>query len=234
VRHRIGAVLGAWLLTLTFAAVAGADGSVPPQPYRYLHPPPALAPNNNLPEGGSGTISTSSGQSNASDIFSRDGQAGILAPQGAFSLSSTVRSIVVRIEPINTPPNLPASYVADGNAVRITATGRPGGTILSLHKPATLVLRWPRLPSGVEIYRHGVWRQVCAPQHAVLTPSTFTCPVTELGVFLVVRASSASAVKTPQSRFAFLGRLIPIIIVALVVVVALVLGYVLFRRGSRA
>ncbi len=227
------AILGGILLTMTVAAGAHADGSVPPQPYRYLHPPPALAPNNNLPEGGSGTVLIRGGQSNPVGVFSRDGQAGLLAPQAAFSVSSAERSILVRIQPVNTPPKLPASYVADGNAVRITATAQPGGSPLSLIKPATLVLRWPRLPSGVEIYRQGVWSEVCTPQHAVLTPSTFTCPVTQLGVFLVVRASGAPAASTPQSRFAFLGRLIPIIIVALVVIVALVLGYFLFRRGSR-
>lgn len=227
------ALLGGILLIVTLAAGAHADGSVPPQPYRYLHPPPALAPNNNLPENGSGTVLVRGGQSNPVGVFSRDGQAGLLAPQAAFSVSSGERSILVRIQPVNTPPKLPASYVADGNAVRITATAQPGGGPLSLIKPATLVLRWPRLPSAVEIYRQGVWSEICTPRHAVLTPSTFTCPITELGIFLVVRSSGTKPVSTSRPRFAFLGRLIPIIIVALVVIVALVLGYVLFRRGSR-
>jgi hypothetical protein len=72
--------------------VAEAEGPLPPQSYNYLHPPPALAGVNRPPQSGAGIVSLQSGRSPAVFAFTRDGQAGISAPPGAFRVDSGTTS----------------------------------------------------------------------------------------------------------------------------------------------
>jgi hypothetical protein len=72
---RTAAAWSVW--TLLCVAVAHADGSLPPQPYNYLHPPAALAGSNHPPQAEHVRLSADVGRSHGGFGFTGDGQAGI-------------------------------------------------------------------------------------------------------------------------------------------------------------
>src|SRR5579872_5867117 len=109
---------------------AYADGSIPPLPYRYLHPPPALTSGNRQPTGVSRTLNVASGNLTA---FTPDGQAGISLEAQTLG---NAKQVAIRINPVNTPPGLPSDIAADGNAYAIVvqklSNGRPSGLVTGL------------------------------------------------------------------------------------------------------
>jgi hypothetical protein len=220
-------VLAALVCATAVPMTVLADGVLPPQPYRYLHPPPPLASENSPPESGTSSLKVAGGRSKAGFLFTKDTQAGIVVPAGAMVTASTATSIRIHISPVETPGNLPQHYAAEGNAYSVTATGEPGNTPVRLVRRVNLTLRWPHPPLAIYKYTGGKWSQVCYSDNATFTTSTMACPTSTLGIFTAVTNPALTGVTPPaatsSSRFAWLSRYIPVIVVlAVVVLVALV------------
>ena len=174
--------------SLAGAAPAAADGTLPPQPYNYLHPPAALAATNQRPSAGTASIPLTGGRQVAQGTaFTADGQAGISAPPGAFRGPRTATQVQLRIQPVNTPAHLPSGFTGDGNAYRILAAEQPGGEPVSPQKPLSLVLRFPLVPHAIYQYRAHRWRRLCLSDDAqVISATLIICRATTLGTFLAV------------------------------------------------
>lgn len=165
-----------------------ADGSLPPEPYNWLHPPPALAGSNGSPQSGKVILPLRKGRSRAGYGFTGDGQAGIVAKSGTFQASSQAKTVQVLIKPVEEPGQLPGQLLPDGNAYSLVATEHPGGRRSRVGGGLTVVFRFPYAPTGVYLYRRGSWHRVCGTGQAVITPTTISCATSALGTFLVVHA----------------------------------------------
>jgi hypothetical protein len=235
--HRRLAALMALALAAVVPITAQADGLLPPQPYRYLHPPPALAANNSPPESGNASLKVIQGHAKSGFLFTKDTQAGLIIPAGALVTSSAATSIRIEIQPVETPPNLPQHYAAEGNAYNITATGQPGNAPVRVVHHVNLTMRWPHPPLAIYEFRNGKWSQVCYSDNATFTASTMACPVSSLGIFTAVSNPALSGVTpaapAPSSRFAWLNRFIPVIIVLLVAVLVALVALITMRPGKK-
>lgn len=228
----IPAALCCLLLVVT---AAHADGSLPPRPYHYLHPPSALAGSNAPPLSGDGPIAVSGGHSHQGYLFTRDGQAGLIAPAGAFVASSSATSVHLHIAPVETPPGLPPEFTSDGNAYQVTASGQEAAR---LARKMTVVLKYPQPPPALFHYRNGTWRRLCYTDQATFSPTSITCPASSLGIFVAVsypKLGTHTVPPTPLSstRWAFLNQYLALFAALAVLVVAAVLGYAVSRPDKK-
>jgi hypothetical protein len=235
--YRRRAALVALAFALAVPLTVQADGVLPPQPYRYLHPPPALAAENSPPESGSTSLKIVHGRSNAGFLFTKDTQAGLIISAGALVTASSATSIRIEIKPVETPPNLPQHYAAEGNAYSIIATGEPGNTPVRPARHVNLTMRWPHPPLAIYEFHDGNWSQVCYSDSATFTTSTMACPTSSLGIFTAVTNPALTgitpAAPTSSSRFAWLNRFIPVIIVLVVAILVALVGLLTMRPGKK-
>jgi hypothetical protein len=211
-----------------------ADGTLPPLPYRYLNPPPALAKNNQLPFSGRRVLPTAYMRASSWVTFTDDGQAGLSGPRNAFAAASGTSAVDITIKPVQAPAGLPSNLAADGNAYSITATAIPSGKPASAQRKLKVTLRWPHIPTAIYVYRGGKWSQLCFSDQAQLTPSTVSCPATALGTFLAVTPPFGNTVlpqPTPASNtpISFIDRYLPLLAAGAVVIVAAILAYLVAR-----
>ena len=120
------------------------DGVAPPPPYRWARPPEALAPGNQAPEGGMGTVSLDAAGSAPASATTGDGQATVNVAGRAVPGERGEVSVVVRVTPLDPaiigPP--PQGLRFDGNAYRIEITYASSGTPVELRRPLTVALRY--------------------------------------------------------------------------------------------
>ena len=231
---RAAAALACCLWLIATAGAALADGLLPPKPYRYLHPPPALARGNQLPQSGERVDRVVRGHSVTGYTFTKDGQAGILYGDRAFAVPPSATGVRITVRPVETAPGLPQPLAADGNAYEVRATVQPGGSPARLARPVVLVVRWPRLPTAIYRYVGGQWRRLCYSDQATITPSTFSCPTRALGTFVAAHVSSGTTTTpTSSSRFAWVSRYWLLLVALAVVVVAAILGAFMYRPGAK-
>lgn len=219
-------VLAACFLT---TGPAQADGGLPPQPYHYLHPPPAFAGSNVTPFSGKRVLPVDYSRSTSWIAFTDDGQAGITADKGVFAVSPSTTAVVIQIKPVETPSGLPSQVAVDGNAYSITAVEQPGNGPARLARRVNVTLRWPHFPIAIYQFTGGSWRQLCYSDKAVFTPSTISCPTATLGTFAAVTSPSKTGVNTPSTPFAGLNPYIPILTAAALIVIAVIAGYLVTR-----
>jgi hypothetical protein len=223
------------VLGLCGAAAARADGVLPPMPYRYLHPPPALKGDNKPPAAGVRVLPSDYLRAVIRwTFFTPDGQAGISGAQGTVRVSGSATAVILRLVPVETPPGLPKDVAADGNAYRVTATEKPSGSPVTFAHPISVILSWPHIPVALYTFRAGRWSQLCYSAHAVLTSRTISCSASRLGIFLAVTLPSNSASPVPttpisDSQFAWVARYIPLLAVLAVVLGAAAAGYAVTR-----
>ena len=184
------------------------------------------------PLSGDGPIAVSGDKrSQQGYLFIRDGQAGLIAPAGAFIASS----VHLHIAPVETPPGLPPEFTSDGHAYQITASSQGG---VRLAGTISVVLKYPQPPPAVFHYQNGRWRHLCYSDQATFSPTSITCPASSLGIFVAVaypRLGTHSVPATPLSstRWAFLNQYLALIAALAVLVVAAVLGYVVSRPDKK-
>jgi hypothetical protein len=230
------AALATLMVAMAIPMVARADGILPPQPYRYLHPPPSLAAENSPPEAGVESLKSVQGRSKAGFLFTKDTQAGLIVPAGAFVTAPTATSVIIQISPVETPPGLPQHYAPEGNAYSVTASGEPGNAPVRVVRPVNITLRWPHPPLAIYVYAGAKWKQVCYSDNATFTTSTMACPTSTLGIFTAVTnpALTGTAPTAPSSsRFAWLNRYIPFILVLFVVVVVALVALITMRPSKK-
>jgi hypothetical protein len=166
--------LAAALVYLGLAAVAFGpgelpvrplfDGLAPPQPYRWVDPPEALAAQNQPPLAGTGEVPLGPDGSDPGQALTGDGQARLVLPEGVFPPRDGASAVSITITPLapDTAAPPPEGLAFQGNAYRFEAEYVPAGgsaepvrtANVLLHYPsrATVLLRldgsaWRRLPS---------------------------------------------------------------------------------------
>lgn len=121
------------------------DGLAPPEPYRWVKPPPELAQGNQRPLAGSRSLAVTPSGSETGSVSTGDGQAAIVVPAGAFPPGPGETLVRVSITPVDPaalgPP--PDGMRFDGNAYRVEAFSGFGPDPAMLVQTATIVLRYP-------------------------------------------------------------------------------------------
>src|SRR5206468_7877564 len=77
------------------------DGIAPLQPYRWQHPPPELARDNQLPSAGAAVLPLGPTGSRAASVATDDGQATISLNDNAIAPASGSSALRVRITPVD-------------------------------------------------------------------------------------------------------------------------------------
>lgn len=226
------------LVSIAFAIAVGvtsvaADGLLPALPYHYLHPPAALSGSNTPPSGSVLTVSATYLRTVVHlSLFTKDGQAGTSASKGTFLPAPRVQAAVFRIQPVDPPPGLPSGDVLDGNAYDIAVSTKPVGTSMRIARPFNVILRWPYIPTGIDVYRNRKWRQICDVSRAILTGSTISCKVSSLGIVAPVTYPHTTGLPvTPVSSTpaAWINRYIPLAAALAIILLAAVGGFFVTR-----
>lgn len=168
------------------------EGEVPPAPYRWVHPPPPLARDNQPPSGGSGQIGVSAVGSGSAAILTDDAQAGVIFPHDAVAPQPDVTAAIVHITPVDpatvAPP--PPGLVFDGNGYRVEGTyqnGRP----LVLRRPVTPVLRYPRHATVLLRWNGSAWTALDTKR--IAAGLQVFAPSDALGVFVAARPTGGGS-----------------------------------------
>jgi hypothetical protein len=119
------------------------DGLAPLPPYRWVHPPPELARDNQAPEPGDATLPLTAGSAPGS-VTTGDGQASVIFEENTVAPATGESAVRVSIAPMD-----PAAVAAapkgtrfDGNAYTIDVRYLSSGQRVRLRAPATIVLRY--------------------------------------------------------------------------------------------
>ncbi len=175
------------------------EGSAPPAPYRWAHPPADLASGNQAPQGGTGTISLTADGSASASILTDDAQAGVIFPRGVIVPRPGVSAVRVRITPLDPAPVAPppAGLRFDGNAYRVEATYASGEPVV-LRRTVTVVLRYPVHATALLRYTARAWTALDAKR--VEAALQVFAASDALGVFAA--AGPAPAPSTPWIAYA--------------------------------
>jgi len=143
--YAAGAVLSGHLSPLARRPLL--DGLAPPTAYRWVEPPPALAPTNKEPTPLSLQVDLTSKGSETAVPTTDDAQVTLILPKGAFAAAKGQRSVDVTVEPVGpstvSAPDPPLHVI--GNVYRLGATYAPSGKKAELQVLSTVVLVYPLL-----------------------------------------------------------------------------------------
>jgi hypothetical protein len=224
----------AWLLA---GPATGVDGTLPPFPYRFLHPPPGLTRKNEPPTEAIRALPPDYAQAVNWFTFTPDNQAGIAAPRGAVAPEPGTQEIAVRVTPVDAPPGLPTGLALDGNAYRIYIRDEPSEHMARLRRPVNLTLRFPHEPVGIYVYRAGRWTKLCGEADSALTGATVSCPTRVLGIVAAVTLpANLGPASGRTGTSTWLGHHLAVVLGAGSVLLAAVLAYRArtLRRRTRA
>lgn len=127
-----------------FAAPPVYDGIiVPPEPYRWVSPPPNLAAGNKPPQSGEATLPVQNGQVSGGGVQTGDNQVIIYFGPGAFKAPPGATSVNCSIVPDQNPPAPAAGTEIRGNVYKVTCVGEPGGVPVTIASTYHLTLRFP-------------------------------------------------------------------------------------------
>jgi hypothetical protein len=105
------------------------DGLVPPAPYRWVDPPPELAPTNVEPTPVTTVVDLGNRGSATAIVSTDDAQVTLVLPRGAFGTAPQQQSVRVRIDPLPPdtvePPEPPLRIL--GNVYRLRGNYVPSG-----------------------------------------------------------------------------------------------------------
>jgi hypothetical protein len=135
------------------------DGFAPPPPYRWVRPPPSLAPTNQKPSSGRFAIGLAATGSEAGVFSTEDSQASLALGPGAIRPEPGEVSVLLKIVPTASASgsSVPKGMVIAGNVYRFTAAYRPSGSQVSkLKDPGQMVLAYP-VPDNL-IHQHALLR----------------------------------------------------------------------------
>lgn len=125
------------------------DGVGPPQPYRWVSPPPDLASGNQPPSSGVFHVALAGGGSRPEVFVTSDNQVTVVVPKDAFEHHPGQIEVTLTVDPLD--PAALASPGTDltifGNAYRLRATYRPSGDDAPLALPLDVILLYPVTPN---------------------------------------------------------------------------------------
>ena len=230
---RRAALLGAAAVTYLLAAWAAApgfyDGIAPPQPYRWVSPPPQFKSSNQQPLSGLGSARVAAnGLVDPGTVFTQDGQAAVAFVPGAFVTPPDRSPVTIDIKPVARFPD-PGDIRLATNVYCITSSSplAPGKDIL-----VTLQFS-DQLPAPSDLHEYqgdGPWRKIGSTGTAA--PFFIAARATSLGCF----AGGYPANAGQAAQGARLGGQALPIVVALAILVVVLAGIPLAvlrrRRGG--
>jgi hypothetical protein len=143
------------LVVLTVGLIAAAllharptppvyDGiAVPPEPYRWVSPPPNLASGNKPPLPGEATLPVLNGQVAGGGVQTGDTQVVMYFGPGAFKAPPGATAVKCTIEPDPSPAPPPAGVEIRGNVYRVGCVAQPGGGAVAVVSNYHLTMRFP-------------------------------------------------------------------------------------------
>jgi hypothetical protein len=154
------AVFTSWLGLLPIRPIF--DGVGPPEPYRWITPPPELREGNLQPLTGAAEIPLTPTGSAPLSINTDDGQAAVTLPADSIMPKPGESAIRIAITPLDPSdlPEAPGDLEIEGNGYRIAATYVPSGSSTALTRPATVILRYPFQSSAMLQLIDGAWREL--------------------------------------------------------------------------
>lgn len=169
------------------------EGEAPPLPYRWVRPPANLPEPNQPPEPGAGAIPFTPDGSQSASILTDDGQAAVIFRSGAIGPHAGATSVQVTITPLDPARVAPAppGLRFDGNAYRMEAVYRDG-TPISLAKPVTSVLRYPKHATMLLRSTGDGWSPLDA--HLVAGALQVFASTDHLGVFVAAAPAASQGI----------------------------------------
>jgi hypothetical protein len=217
-------VLAAWAVTPGFY-----DGIAPPQPYRWVSPPPQFTSNNQPPLSGHATVKVgTNGVVDPGSVFTQDGQAALSFVPGAFVTPPDRSPVTIDIKPVASFPD-PGDIHLATNVYCITSTSP-----LAQGKDVLVTLQYSgNLPAPSDVYESqpgGAWQKIGSTGSAA--PYYIAARATSLGCF--AGGYPANAKQSAQGTTVSGGQTLPIVgaLAILVVVLAGIPLAVLRRRGG--
>lgn len=192
--------LGALLLVAVWLSLPRTspplyDGlGLPPEGYRYLHPPPNRAQANRPPTSARQTISVTGGKFPAGVVLTgeRPPQAEVTLEDNAVILAAGVSHVLFVLRPVDAPSS-PLDGVVDGNVYRLTVTA--GHTLTPAFRKGMVnfVLRGTgaRGKPIIERYAAGHWSRLSTGQY--LGTAIYVADITHPGDFALVLPGTSVA-----------------------------------------
>ncbi len=214
------------------------DGIGPPQPYRWVDPPPDLAATNQPPSSGVFHVPLDPNGSRPEVFVTSDNQITIVVPQGAFPLKAGQIEIVLKVTPLD-PATLAspgANVSVFGNAYRLQATYQPSGARVDLKLPLDAILLYPVTPnlhaSVHTLYTSPDGKTWTAQEGSdSLAQQQAEGPMPALGYVMVAGKPGASTV-TPAGGSSGSGSTAIVLIVLAACVGLIGLGLIVRGRGG--
>jgi hypothetical protein len=207
------------------AAPGFFDGIAPPEPYRWVSPPPELRSGNQPPLSGHLDVRVgANGQVDPGAAYTGDGQAQLAFVPGAFAPPSG-GTVSIDVTPVSTYPP-PSEFALSTNVYLITANS-------NLQQEALVQLRYPDgRPAPANLYTApqsgGAWHSLASTGNSA--PFVISARTKSLGYFAAGYSSAKPPANAPKVGG---GQTLPII-VAVAIVFVLLAGIplaVLRRRG---
>jgi len=154
--HGGGDAALAGLILAAALAIAGGPSfanGVPALPYRWVRPPANLRGGNVTPASGQGTLALRATGVDAGSVATDDAQAFVVLARHSVAPRAGEAAVRITITPLDPRglPGLPPGLHIDGNAYRIEAVYAGSGEVVTLTKPATVVLQYPI--HGLQLFR---------------------------------------------------------------------------------
>ena len=216
-----------YLIAALTTAPGFFDGIAPPEPYRWVSPPPELRSGNQPPLSGHGEVKVGrNGQVDPGAAFTGDGQAQLSFVPDVFAPPLNGPTVTIDLKPVSDFPR-PAGLRLATNVYLITSNSR-------LQKEALIQLRYPDgRPAPTDVYTAAEgstdWKSLGANQGA--QAFVISARTTTLGYFA---AGYPANVTPPANAPRASGQALPILIAAgilFVVLAGLPLAFVR-RRGK--
>lgn len=155
-------VVAAAMLHGRSAAPPVYDGIiVPPEPYRWVAPPPNLAAGNKPPQSGETTLPIQNGQVSGGGVQTDDNQVIIYFGPGAFKAPPGATSVKCSIVPDQNPPAPAAGTEIRGNVYQVMCVGEPGGVRVTIASTYHLTMRFPDGPfTEIQFYDGRIWHSL--------------------------------------------------------------------------
>jgi hypothetical protein len=215
--------LAAWAVAPGFY-----DGIAPPQPYRWVSPPPQFRGSNQQPLSGHQSVKIgTNGKTDPATVFTQDGQAAISFTPGAFVTPPDRAPVTIDIKPQPVFPD-PGGIHISTNVYCVTAT-----STLAAGQQMLVTLQYSdQLPAPSSMYAYqgsGPWQNIGNTGSAA--PFYLSARSSTLGCFSA--GYPANAGQTAQGARVSGGQAVPIIVaLAILVVVLAGIPLAVLRRRS--
>jgi hypothetical protein len=214
------------------------DGLGPPQPYRWVSPPPDLTSTNQPPSSGVFQVPLDKNGSRPEVFVTSDNQVTIIVPASTFDLRPGQTKVSLSVDPIDPATLSPVGeqLTVFGNAYRIHAEYEPSGDTAPPATPLDVVLVYPVTPnlhaSTHQLYvstEGTAWQEQKGADSAAQQQAEG--PMPELG-YVVVAGKESPAPISPSPAGSSGTNTTSIVLIVVAVCVGLV-GIGLLVRGRR-